>query len=255
MVDSADGIGESDETNNVSASLTVTAVHPLLNSVTIFGPQLGLTGETYTFTAVVTPTTITDPITYTWFVDDTPTLTITNGTAVPISLTFPLTGSFDLLVMASHGFNTVTDTHTIVITDTAITDLAVIGAPQLLTPGLIQPEQPVSFTVTIQNVGNVPLTGPIQTDIFLHPAIVLSTSIPISQSNGFLVVNGLGVGETAVLTFTIPTGFGPGPLYRQVYAMVDSGQAIPEVDETNNISLPLELVVGRPLYLPIVLKP
>ncbi len=255
MVDSAEGIAESDETNNVSASLTVTDVRPLLVGVTIFGPGLGLTGETYTFTAVVTPTTISDPITYTWFVDNTPTLTMTNGTAVPISLTFPLTGSFELLVMAAHGFNTVTDTHTIVITDTPITDLAVIGAPQLLTPGQIQPEQPVSFTVTIQNVGNVPITGSIQTDIFLHPAIVLSNSIPITQSNGFLVVNGLGVGETAVLTFTIPAGFPPGPLTRQVYAMVDSLQTIPEADETNNISLPLEVVVGRPLYLPIVLKP
>lgn len=255
MVDSLDSLAESDETNNVSASLTVTDVRPLLAGVTIFGPALGLTGETYTFTAVVTPTTISDPITYTWFLDSSPLLTMTNGTAVPITLTWPLTGSFDLLVMASHGFNTVTDTHTIVITDTLITDLAVIGAPQLLTPGLVAPDQPVSFTVTIANVGNMPLTGPIQTDIFLHPAIVLSDSIPITQSHGFVVVNGLGVGETAVFTFTIPAGFGPGPLYRQVYAMVDSLQTIPEADETNNVSLPLEVVVGRPLYLPIVLRP
>lgn len=255
MVDSLEGIAESDETNNVSASLTVTDVRPLLAGVTIFGPQLGLTGETYTFTAVVTPTTISDPITYTWYLDDTPMLTMTNGTAVPISLTFPLTGSFDLLVMASHGFNTVTDTHTILITDTLITDLAVIGAPLLLTPGPILPDDPVSFSVTIANVGNVPLTGPIQTDIFLHPAIVLSTSIPITQSHGFMVVDGLAVGETAVLTFTIPAGFPPGPLYRQVYAMVDSLQTIAEADEANNISLPLELVVGRPLYLPIVIRP
>ncbi len=255
MVDSLDGIAESDETNNVSASLTVTDVRPLLAGVTIFGPALGLTGETYTFTAVVTPTTISDPITYTWFLDDTPTLTMTNGTAVPISLTFPVTGTFDLLVMASHGFNTVTDTHTIVITDTPTVDLAVVGAPHLLTPGWIRPEQPVSFTVTIANVGNVPITGPIQTDIFLHPAIVLSDSIPITQSQGFMVVDGLAVGETAVLTFTIPAGFAPGPLYRQVYAMVDSLQVIAEADESDNVSLPLDVLVGWPLYLPVVFKP
>ncbi|GIK58995.1 MAG: hypothetical protein HND44_16140 [Chloroflexi bacterium] len=254
MVDSVQTIAESDETNNVSAPLTVTDVRPLLAGVTIFGPALGLTGETYTFTAVVTPTTITDPITYTWYLGDTPTLTITNDTAVPITLTFPVTGTFDLLVMASHGFNTVTDTHTILITDTLITDLAVIGTPQLFTPGLVSPEQPVSFTVTIQNVGNVPLTGPIQTDIFLHPAIVLSDSIPITQSNGFAMIAGLGVGETAVFTFTIPAGFGPGPLYRQVYAMVDSLQTIAEADESNNVSLPRQVVVGWPSYLPVVMK-
>ncbi|MBX3056335.1 MAG: hypothetical protein KF770_07680 [Anaerolineae bacterium] len=254
MVDSLENIAESDETNNVSASLTVTDVRPLLAGVTIFGPALGLTGETYTFTAVVTPTAITDPITYTWYLDGAPTLTMTNGTAVPISLTFPLTGTFDLLVMASHGFNTVTDTHTIVITDTSIVDLAVMGAPHLLTPGWIRPEQPVSFTVTIANMGNVPLTSPIQTDIFLHPAIVLSDSIPITQSQGLVVIEGLAVGETAVLTFTIPPGFPPGSLHQQVYVMVDSLQAIAEADESNNVSLPLDVVVGRPLYLPIVLK-
>ncbi|MBX3056968.1 MAG: PKD domain-containing protein [Anaerolineae bacterium] len=254
MVDSLDSIAESDETNNVSASLTVTDVRPLLAGVTIFGPALGLTGETYTFTAVVTPTTISDPITYTWYLDDTPTLTMTNGTAVPISLTFPLTGTFDLLVMASHGFNTVTATHTIVITDTPIVDLAVVGTPHLLTPGWIRPEQPVSFTVTIANVGNVPLTGPIQTDIFLHPAIVLSDSIPLTQSQGLVVIEGLAVGETAVLTFTIPAGFNPGPLYRQVYAMLDSLQAIAEADENNNVSPPRQIVVGMPLYLPVMLR-
>ncbi len=254
MVDADNGLVESDETNNVSASLTVTDVRPLLAGVTIFGPALGLTGETYTFTAVVTPTTISDPITYTWYLDDTPTLTMTNGTAVPISLTFPVTGTFDLLVMASHGFNTVTDTHTIVITDTPVVDLAVVGAPHLLTPGWIRPEQPVSFTVTIANVGNMPITASIQTDIFLHPAIVLSDSIPITQSNGFAVIAELGVGETAVLTFTIPAGFDPGPLYRQVYAMVDSLQAIAEANESNNVSPPRQVVVGTPLYIPVMLR-
>ncbi len=252
MVDSGVQIAESDETNNVSAPLVVTDVHPLLTAVTLAGPALGLTGETYTFTATVTPSFITDPITYTWFIDDTPTLTMSNGTAVAAPFTWPFTGTYELLVIADHGYNTVTDTHTIVITDTPITDLAVLGAPQLLTPGPVQPHQPVSFTVSIANMGNMPITGSFQVDIFLDPAVVLTNAIPLTQSHGFVTVNGLAVGETAVFTFSVPAGFGDGPLDRAVYAMVDTTQSVAEADETNNVSMPLSLNIAWRLYLPII---
>lgn len=254
MVDSLEEIAESDETNNISVPLLVTDVHPLLAGVTLAGPSLGLTGETYTFTAVVTPSTITDPITYTWLVDAAPPLTQTNGTAVAAPFGWPIPGTYTLTITATHGFNAVTDTHTIVITDTPITDLAVIGVPQLLTPPLIQPQQPVSFSVTIANEGNIPITGSFQADIFLDPAVVLTDSIPITQSAGFVMVNGLGVGETAVLTFSVPSGFSNGLFERTVYAMVDSTQVITEVDETNNISAPLSLDVFWRLYLPVIRK-
>jgi hypothetical protein len=254
-VDSLEQVIESEETNNLSAPLVVTDVHPLLAGVTLAGPELGLTGETYTFTAVVTPSTITDPITYTWLVDAASPLTQTNGTAVAAPFGWAAPGTYTLTITATHGFNAVTDTHTIVITDTPLTDLAVVGTPQLLTPPPLQPQQPVSFTVTIANVGNVPITGTFRTDIFLDPAVVLTDSIPITQSAGFVLEDGLGVGETAVLTFTVPSGFGNGLFERAVYALVDSTQVIAEVDEMNNISAPLSLDVFWRFYLPVIYKP
>jgi hypothetical protein len=94
-----------------------------LSSILIDGPSTGNVQVGYTFTANVGPITTTLPITYVWQVTDQAPVTHTNSLTDSIAYSWILPGNYVLNVTATNPPSTVTDTHTITITDVPISGL------------------------------------------------------------------------------------------------------------------------------------
>ena len=115
----------------------------------------------------------------------------------------------------------------------------IISLPQLVTEPPIVAYQPVTFTVTITNMGSVDVQVPFSVDIFIDPEVPImpgTISIPIELSDGTAVVNSLAAGASQVVTITAPLGYENVPETHLVYSMVDSLSQIPETREDNNIA-------------------
>lgn len=115
-------------------------------------------------------------------------------------------------------------------------DLIVVGPPELISTPPIVAYEPVDFRVVISNTGGIEVSNQFFVDVYLDPTIVLTTSIPITQSGGYQGVGSLAGGESRALTITVPLGFENTPEDHQIYSMVDSLEQINESIETNNIS-------------------
>lgn len=81
-----------------------------LSSVSINGSSYGFVNAAYTFSAAISPTGATQPITYTW--DPAPASGQGTSTA---SYTWAITGTYTLTVTASSSLGHVSDTHTMTI--------------------------------------------------------------------------------------------------------------------------------------------
>ncbi|MCL4262466.1 MAG: pilus assembly protein [Anaerolineae bacterium] len=120
-------------------------------------------------------------------------------------------------------------------------DLLVYGPPEMISTPPIVAYQPVQFRVPITNAGGVNINSQFFVDIYLDPdpASVLSTTIPIEESDGYSSISFLGAGESRMVTITAYLGF-PNPLItptpQAVYGFADSLEQINETDETNNIT-------------------
>ena len=132
----------------------------------------------------------------------------------------------------------------------------VISAPTLVSTPPITATTPVSFRFTVTNQGDVAANSTLFVGLYFDPIPppVLGSDTGISST--FLVqmvaINGPAIGSSQELTLTAPNGFSTlGP--HTVYGVVDNFHTIIESDETNNISQPLVVNVGRLLYLPIIL--
>ena len=241
MVDALAQVLEADETNNVSPPLVVTDVITEemlvpLTAVTLTGPITGMMDVDYVFTAVAAPISATQPITYLWQATGQPPILQTGGLSTTLTFSWTLSGPQTITVTAENITNTVSSTHTITILTPP--DLTV-GRPHLITPLPINAHAPVSFTVSITNLGSLAVDQLFFLDIFIDPTTILTTGIPISQSSGFRAINGLAGGQSQVVTVTTPLGLADLPQPHQVYAMVDSLAQVLEADETNNVSPPL----------------
>ena len=131
----------------------------------------------------------------------------------------------------------------------------VVGMPELVTPPPITAYQSVDFRVTITNTGDVAVESQFFVDIFLDPTDVTTTTIPVGQSGGFVVVDSLAAHASQVITITAAAGFANEPSTHQVYAMVDTLLQISESDETNNVSEPLTVDDATPIAPFITLLP
>lgn len=120
-------------------------------------------------------------------------------------------------------------------------DLLVFGPPELISTPPIVAYQPVQFRLPVTNTGGVNINTQFFVDIYLDPdpSSVLSTTIPIEESDGYSAISFLGGGESRVVTITAYLGF-PNPLItptpQAVYGFADSLEQIVETDETNNIT-------------------
>jgi hypothetical protein len=97
-------------------SITLTSSLALLG-VTITGPVTSTlsTFPSPAFTAVVQPPTATQPITYQWQATAQLPVTHTNGFSDTVTFRWPVPHTYTILVTATNGIDTVTDSHQIVI--------------------------------------------------------------------------------------------------------------------------------------------
>ncbi|HRQ41091.1 MAG TPA: TadE/TadG family type IV pilus assembly protein [Chloroflexota bacterium] len=120
-------------------------------------------------------------------------------------------------------------------------DLLVFGPVEMISTPPIVAYQPVQFRLPVTNTGDVNINTQFFVDIYLDPdpSSVLSTTIPIEESDGYSAISFLGGGESRVVTITAYLGF-PNPLMtptpQAVYGFADSLEQIVETDETNNIT-------------------
>lgn len=120
-------------------------------------------------------------------------------------------------------------------------DLVVFGPPVLVSTPPIIAYQPVQFRVPITNAGDIDVNSQFFVDIYLDPdpTLVLSTTIPITESDGYSAVSSLAGQQSRVITITSQLGFENPPTPdspNSVYGFVDSLERVVETDETNNIT-------------------
>ncbi len=217
-----------------------------LDTLTLSGPTTEEALTNVAITAVISPDNATTPILYTWEATDLAPIDDTGGTAVSRLFTWTQPGPKTITVTAANGQNTLTATHALTITAPTRVDLT-IGPLELVTTPPITAGQPVTFRTTISNTGNLAAEAQFFVDVFLDPGIVLTNSIPITQSDGYTAVGSLAAGASQMVTLTAPFGFAPQPPTHTVYAMVDSLDQIDESNESNNISAPLTVTGVVPL--------
>ncbi len=107
---------------SVTTTHTVTIGVPP-STVAITGTHAGTLGTSYPFTATVAPITTTLPITYTWQATDHPDIHHVDGITNTLAITWTLPGTKIITVTATNLFGSVSTTHTIEITKSAIWNL------------------------------------------------------------------------------------------------------------------------------------
>ena len=85
-----------------------------VQALTIAGPRLALLGQPVSFTAVVSPTDGSKPITYTWYADDLPvTVHVGDGSEDQVTLTWTVAGRKTVVAKAVNQLWTVSAAHTV----------------------------------------------------------------------------------------------------------------------------------------------
>ncbi|HEX6386028.1 MAG TPA: TadE/TadG family type IV pilus assembly protein [Anaerolineae bacterium] len=142
-----------------------------------------------------------------------------------------------------------TSTPTVTATP-APADLIIVGPPTMVSTPPIVAFKPVQFSMVVSNTGDLDVNSPFFVDLYLDPSVVLTSSIPITQSSGYSALSSLGSGASQIITITSQLGFKNSPVDHLVFGMVDSLQAIPESIETNNISTPFAYNQVTPAFTP-----
>lgn len=123
-------------------------------TLSLSGPESGLTDTPYRFVAEIEPIDATQPIEYTWELSGRPPITQMNGANDSLNITWSEGGTFDVTVTASNAYGSVSGQATIVIY-APITSVAVsgpsIGLPDTLYEFTaaavpVTATQPVTFT-------------------------------------------------------------------------------------------------------------
>ena len=121
-------------------------------------------------------------------------------------------------------------------------DLIIVGPPVLISTPPVTAYEPVQFSLTVSNTGDIDIAQLFFVDIFIDPGIPVPSgtiSIPLNLSDGFTAISQLPGKTSQVVTITSKLGFENSPENHLVYGMVDSVEQIDELIETNNISTPI----------------
>jgi TolB protein len=120
-----DGDGDGNAICDIGSFEYLNAV--TLTDVSIAGQTAGDAQVNHTFTATSSPISATLPITYGWHASGQTPVTHTGGLTDTVVYTWDLPGNQRLTVTASNPFGSVTDTHTITITEVPISGLAAVN--------------------------------------------------------------------------------------------------------------------------------
>lgn len=114
-VEAVNSAGSVRDTTTITIADTMPDVAPA--GMTIDGPTTGEIAASYLFTATVVPTTTTTPIDYTWDIGADQVIHNGKGQQDSVTMTWSSPGTKPITVTASNEFGTITETHTVVITD------------------------------------------------------------------------------------------------------------------------------------------
>lgn len=128
-------------------------------------------------------------------------------------------------------------------------DLVVVGSPVLVSSQPIYPNSQVIFQATVSNIGSVDAISQFYAGLYFDPSPLptgSSTYIDQTYRVGLVAVNGLAVGASTVVSFTVPAGFSTAGDHT-IYAVADA-DPIPtglysELSETNNVSSQAQVTV------------
>ncbi len=224
----------------------------------IEGPTQGRAGETYAFTATVSPASTTLPLTYTWTVDGhAPVLDPGKGLSDVAGFSWGSPGPHAVTVTATNGWGQVAATHLITLCQPPVADLAAepTSGPA---PLLVRFSNATTgeYTSTLWTFGDgTTSTGAEPSNIYLHPGVytvTLQVSGPCGtdtkvkaayitawlQPPAGVTVDGpeagsMGAPQTftatvSPLTATVPITFtwnrdgGPQEVHAEVWATADS---------------------------------
>ena len=231
-----------------------------ITNISLTGANRVQLQEEVTLTANISPMTATQPISYTWEATDFAPITQGSGISDTVTFNWAITGTKTITVTAVNPVSTITQTHTVNVTNLADgKDLTIVGSPQLLTPLPIEEGNPVEFAVTVKNLGDKEVTTHTWVNLFVNPHTINPKGIPEDESAGFNILYDLEAGQSKTIHVTLPDGLNRPNTPHQIYAMVDTRDAVEEVEETNNISAPLALdasnfIEWKYIYLPMIIK-
>ncbi len=114
-------------------------------------------------------------------------------------------------------------------------DLVWVSVPELISTPPIVEYKPLDFRIHISNTGDIDINDQFFVDLYFDPPIVLTNSIPITLSAGYMGISQLSGGAGRTLVLRTYGGLSGGFSDHEVYGMVDSLQEIDEGDEGNNI--------------------
>lgn len=136
--------------------ITISVAPPVPpDSVRISGPTTGGVGQSYTFTATITPLTTATPLTYTWQASgQSEVLTSTEALSHNVSYTWHTVGRQTITVTARNALDAVSTTHSITISTTVPPNHVTISGPTTGEPG-----QSYTFTASVSpGTTTLPLT-------------------------------------------------------------------------------------------------
>ena len=211
--------------------------------VTINGPILGTLGAVYNFTALISPTNATTPITYVWQATDQTPVINTTGLSHTVPFSWTITGLKTITVTAANLAGIVTAAHVITIGDN-VADLSVtkLDRPDPATQGEV-----INYAITVKNNGFITATGIKITDT-LPPGLSLPGVTPTGNRDQ---VSAAGIscvlGDNLLFICDVLTPLPPGSsltidlsfsaLIEGVLTnQVEARASQPDPDLTNNIA-------------------
>jgi hypothetical protein len=122
-VTTANGLNTVTTTHLITISISQPPAPVPITAVALTGPVTGFVELAYDFTALITPTTATQPITYTWQATEQVAITHTGGITDVITFSWSSPGLQTITVTAANGLNQpLTAVHTITIQTVTIDD-------------------------------------------------------------------------------------------------------------------------------------
>lgn len=188
QVKASNSAGDS-EWSNVES----TSVYTPMSNVIINGPMTGVIKATYTFTATVSPSAVTPPITYSWQAtgqDDV--IKTTEASSHTITFTWGATGIQAITVTATNADGTVSNTHAITISEvpTYAVSLNKNVEPIVTTPG-----QRITYTLDYSNTGDFTIFD-----------VTITDTMPLTLTDISYVSSGAQITPTGSISFTWQVG-------------------------------------------------
>jgi hypothetical protein len=138
----------------VAAILDALPVRPL-SSVVITGPTMGVTQTDYTFTAAVSPITVTWPVTYVWRATGQSVVTNTDGLRNTTTFMWAMPGTQAITVTATNVANAVTGTYAIIIREPRVPETSIIKT--VIPQGQVSYGDELTYTLVISTVVDMPV--------------------------------------------------------------------------------------------------